>query len=442
MRSVGYCALGALLVCGSLLSLPFSSQQAYANQVQTDAELLYSHVERLAKAARPPATESEFAAGVYVENLWRAYGYETELQPFYYHTYKRPTVLSLAIDDWKRSWAIKGLTFAQNGTATADIVDVGYGRANDFANGAARGKIALIKRGEIPFGEKVRQAAAAGAVAAIIWNDREGEWRATLGEPLDMSVPVIGLSQADGSLLQERLRNQQPLRATVKVDGSQTSRHTSYNFIATNKTTAANTERQVLLLANHDSTASSAGANDNASGVAVLLEVARQLAESRLDAQIKLVSLGAETAGERGGQAFFDSLAAKDKEKIVAAIYVDAVGRDGQLTAVPAQSTSTQTGSVFTQAGVQASALEQVGARQRKQLQLLAGTGIPAVLLTRLPAQEEAKDGLVQIQKEQLAQAAKVISSVVGSLTDSTAPAEPRQSVQTGRQQEAGEDLQ
>ncbi|MBG9568849.1 aminopeptidase [Brevibacillus agri] len=446
MRSAGHYALGALLVWGSLLPLSFALPQAYANQARTgmDADLLYSHVERLAKTARPAATETEFAAGVYVENALRSYGYETALQPFYYHTYQKPASLSLAIEGWERSWAALPLTFGQNGAQTAELVDAGYGRAADFASGAARGKIALVKRGEIPFGEKVRQAAAAGAVAVIVWNDREGEWRASLGEPLDMSVPVIGLSREEGQLLRQRALKQ-PLRATVKVEGGVTRRHTAYNIIATKKPTEAATGQRVLILAHHDSAASSPGANDNASGVAVMLEVARKLSESQLDTEVQLVSFGAVTAGQRGQRAFSESLTEQDRQKIVAAYYVDAVGRSGDVTAFAGRREAVLATGLLAEAGAQQSALEVARAEQQRELAPLTVAGIPAVLVTRQKAAGEADragDVPATIEKEQLAEAAQMIFSAVGNITDTATPAYPIPSGQTTGQGEPEEDFQ
>ncbi|MGN7468787.1 M28 family peptidase [Brevibacillus sp. SAFN-007a] len=446
MRSVGHYALGALLVWGSLLPLSDSLPQAYANQTRAgvDAELLYSHVENLAKTARPAATETEFAAGVYVENALRSYGYETVLQPFSYDTYQPPARLSLAIEGWERSWAVQPLTFGPNGVQTAELVDAGYGRAADFAGGVARGKIALVKRGEIPFGEKVRQAAAAGAVAVIIWDDREGEWRASLGAPLDMSVPVIGLSREEGQLLQQRALRE-PLKATVKVEGSVTSRHTSYNITALKRPTESGAARRVLILAHHDSAASSPGANDDASGVAVLLEVARQLADSRLDTEVQLVSLGAVTAGQRGQRAFSESLSETDRQKIVAAYYVDEVGRSGRLTVFTEGGEAALAADLLVEAGAQPSAWKNARPEQRRELEPLTEAGIPALLVTRQSAEEgndRTKDVLVSIEKEQLAQAADLIASVVGQIADTATPAYPPPSGRTNGQHESEEDVE
>lgn len=86
---------------------------------------------------------------------------------------------------------------------TAEAIDCGLGYADDFPPEVS-GRIALIQRGDIYFAEKAANAKNAGAVAAIIYNnrvdgdddnfDRDG---GTLGEPGDW-IPVVSMPQADG----------------------------------------------------------------------------------------------------------------------------------------------------------------------------------------------------------------------------------------------------
>ena len=58
------------------------------------------------------------------------------------------------------------------------------------------GKIALIERGEITFSSKVARVHDAGAVAAIIYNNEQGNFRGTLRGR--SQIPAISLSRADG----------------------------------------------------------------------------------------------------------------------------------------------------------------------------------------------------------------------------------------------------
>jgi serine protease len=93
----------------------------------------------------------------------------------------------------------------------------GVGKETDFP-ATVRGKIALIERGELTFAEKVRNAVAAGAVGAIVYNYDESEprdwtlYRPDCSDPTKTCVPwaddvafpwppVIALTKADGLAL-------------------------------------------------------------------------------------------------------------------------------------------------------------------------------------------------------------------------------------------------
>lgn len=90
---------------------------------------------------------------------------------------------------------------------TYQIVDVGLAQAADFkdANGNQidlTGKVALITRGTIALAEKITNAAKAGAVAAIMSNNIDGDIDAYLASN-DGFIPTFRMTKADG----ERLRS-------------------------------------------------------------------------------------------------------------------------------------------------------------------------------------------------------------------------------------------
>ncbi|EJL24332.1 M28 family peptidase [Brevibacillus sp. BC25] len=445
MRSVRHYTLCALLVCGTILPIPFLSNRAHAEETQDwiDSERLYSHVEQLARTARPPATETEFAAAVYVENTLRSYGYKTKLDPFSYYTYRKPTTLSLTIEEWQgQKWTVSGFAFGINGTATAEVVDAGLGRAVDFANEASRGKIALVKRGEIPFGEKVRQAAAAGAVALIIWNDREGGWNASLGEPLDIAVPVIALSKADGTMLLKRIMDKRPVKGTIKVEGAATTKQTSYNIVASRKPNQNDTGQVVMVSAHHDSAGLSVGANHNGSGVAALLEIARSMADKPIDTEVRFVSFGAVTSGSRGPIAYANALSAKERQAMIAAFYVEGVGsQKAELIATNSLGNENLPIQLLRAAGVSPSNKD--GTRERNGAAgYLAAAGIPTALVTSADTGQATDDSLVQMDWEQIATATKAVLSAIHKITEQTTPAYPMGSPNGGQLRAESEALQ
>ena len=85
-------------------------------------------------------------------------------------------------------------------TKTFDYVTVpGYGYAANYIGTDVKGKIALVKRGDISFEEKARFAAENGAVACIIYNNVFGDIIMTVGN--DITIPVVSIGKDDGDIL-------------------------------------------------------------------------------------------------------------------------------------------------------------------------------------------------------------------------------------------------
>jgi minor extracellular serine protease Vpr len=73
------------------------------------------------------------------------------------------------------------------------------------APGSLTGKVALIRRGTCGFHEKVRNAQAAGAVGAVIYNNAAGGLVPNVTGPVPINIPVVGITSADGVLVNNRL---------------------------------------------------------------------------------------------------------------------------------------------------------------------------------------------------------------------------------------------
>lgn len=97
------------------------------------------------------------------------------------------------------------------------FVSCGLGRAGDFPDNV-RGQIALMQRGEITFAEKVRNAAGAGAIGAIVFNNDDSDprdWTLYRPDCTDSSKgcvpwaddvafpwpPTVAVTKADGATL-------------------------------------------------------------------------------------------------------------------------------------------------------------------------------------------------------------------------------------------------
>ena len=80
------------------------------------------------------------------------------------------------------------------------VVVPGVGDVADFEGLDLTGKVALIQRGSINFSAKVDNAAAAGAVAALVYNNTSGEFGMNL-EGGTSTIPAVSITLASGEFL-------------------------------------------------------------------------------------------------------------------------------------------------------------------------------------------------------------------------------------------------
>jgi subtilisin family serine protease len=108
------------------------------------------------------------------------------------------------------TYSASELTYSGTTTGiTATVYYCGLGNPADFP-AAVSNNIALIARGTLNFSTKVSNAMAAGARAAVIYNNTSGNFSGTLQSSGNW-IPAISLSQADGLALKALL----PTTATV-----------------------------------------------------------------------------------------------------------------------------------------------------------------------------------------------------------------------------------
>jgi minor extracellular serine protease Vpr len=95
-----------------------------------------------------------------------------------------------------------------------EMADGGIGKKEQLKQ--VRGKIALIKRGELMFSEKVANAEKAGAVAVVIYNNTKGPLIGNLTQT--SNVPVMSMTKQDGLKLKEYIDKQVTLIKTIIIE--------------------------------------------------------------------------------------------------------------------------------------------------------------------------------------------------------------------------------
>ena len=290
---------------------------------------------------RASGTPGYDASADYVKTQLEAAGYAVQVQPFdflFRHDATELTQTAPTERDLIYFRDFTSMTFTPQTEADGVLQAIRLGDplrgssdsgcdAEDFAD-FVPGNIALIKRGICPFVEKAQNAEAAGASAVLIFNDgadseREMVVFGTLGEPEAVSIPVVGLSFAAGESLYE-LTQIEPVHFMVKTALISETRQTA-NIIAE---TPGGRDDFVVVVGGHlDSVPRGPGIQDNGSGSAVILEIARQLAALEIEPRnkVRFAFWGAEEFGLLGSQHYVDQLRPAEQDQIALNLNFDMI---------------------------------------------------------------------------------------------------------------------
>lgn len=294
---------------------------------EISGENIYDHIKAIASKddARITGTEGEEAAADYIAEQFESYGLDLRRQEFdIVNWFDGSASLEMTSPEIK----VFDVANYQYSCATpeagidAAVVDCGLGYPEDFPADTA-GKIALISRGEFTFAEKVQNAAKAGAVAAIIYNNRPGAVDGTLGDPSE--IPAMEMLQEDGLYIINMLDGGNTVNLSMYSE-CRIDYGTSQNVIGSLKADRGNESNGTIVIGAHMDCVDTPGANDNASGVATMLEIARVLSESKLAYNIEFAAFGAEEIGLVGSYQYIDSLSEEEFNDTIAMINMDMVG--------------------------------------------------------------------------------------------------------------------
>lgn len=175
------------------------------------------------------------------------------------------------------------------------------------------GTIVLIKRGECAFGLKSLNAGHAGAVGAIIVD--KDPLLGTLGEPLDDHVPTLSMTEKDAHKYVKALKKDPSadFETTLYVD-SYIRTISTLNVVA--ETRFGDHDNVVALGAHLDSVEAGPGINDDGLGSISLLEVAKHLANFKVNNAVRFAWWSAEEEGLLGLTAYAAGLSAEENAKV------------------------------------------------------------------------------------------------------------------------------
>ncbi|MFG2106467.1 M28 family peptidase [Micromonospora chersina] len=290
------------------------------------------------------------ASADYVAGLLEKAGYKVTRQPFDFAFFEEfgssfsrvaPPPARNYVDgtdydlmDYSGSGDVTGLVVPVDLNLTPPRGSTSGCEASDFT-AAVAGKIALLQRGTCPFGTKVANAEAAGAVGAIVMNQGNGDpvanadrydlFAGTLGAPV--GIPAVSVSYSLG----EQFANTSGLQVRITADTTSEIRSTE-NVIAENRT--GRTDNVVMAGAHLDSEPDTAGINDNGSGSAALLEIALQMAKAKTNNQVRFAWWGAEEANLIGSTFYVNSLSEEQADDIALYLNFDMIASPNYMFGV------------------------------------------------------------------------------------------------------------
>lgn len=192
--------------------------------------------------------------------------------------------------------------------------------AADFA-GFVPGDIALVQRGGCDLEDKVAAAAQAGAAGAVIYSRDNAPPAGGLSTDTPQDFPVVLVTQDVGRQLLQR-----PAASRMLQLKTQTSRSmaTTYNLLA--ESTSGDPAHVTMVGAHLDSVRAGGGINDNGSGVAAVLETARQMARVKPVNQLRFALWGAEEQGLLGSRHYVRSLPDAERARLGLYLNFDMIG--------------------------------------------------------------------------------------------------------------------
>ena len=282
------------------------------------------------RTAGTPGYERSVA---YVRGELEDAGYRVTVQDFEFEGFfeRKPSVLDVRGADVKASSGknLAALLFSPSGRVTAPLFTGFFERTGPARIGVAcstvpgvpRGAIVVLRAGPCRFATQVAnlQDAGAGAVVFVLPPDVRFV-RLRLDPYQDARIPALLASDAVGLALDDASGR----TARLEVDATIETRTTS-NVIAE----LSNRPAPTLMVGGHlDSVIDGPGINDNGSGIATILEIAREISERDPKTNVRFGFWGAEELGLFGSTHYVESLSSREIDRITAYLNFDMVASE------------------------------------------------------------------------------------------------------------------
>jgi aminopeptidase Y len=289
---------------------------------------------------RTAGTPGYEASAEYVADQLRTMGYAVETPPFEMATFDELPGSVIEVEGGPVFAApidFKAMIYSASGDLDATVTQVGYGEdevggcaASDF-DAFVAGSIALVEPGGLCYRRDiVDNAVAAGATALVVaptpqYSGAEPR-RPTLLYPDGIDIPVLSVGGEAAVALQAASEAGTSVHISVTTVIGQAQ---VQNVIAESESASASAgsgEKVVMLGGHLDGVHDGPGINDNGSGSAALLEIARLLAEDYPQVRVRFAFWGGEEFGLLGSRAWVNDLGETPRDDIAAYLNFDMIG--------------------------------------------------------------------------------------------------------------------
>ena len=294
---------------------------------RVDADRALGHVRVLSDRIGPRVggLESEKKAAKYIASQLRKLGYAVEEQPF-----SVPDQYIGYVQSGKEKWQVgaspEGRITGKK-PVSGDVIDVGKGLSEeDYASGA-KGKLVLIQYDSANRNEQLKRAVENGAKGVLFYNTvgSRGNYGPAFSPRFEekVDIPVLGISLIHGQRLIERLEKGE---VRIKVNTEHHGNLSSLNVIASRPAKTGDPHAPVVMVTVHmDSVVGAPGANDNASGTALAMELARVLRKHGSGVELRFAFFGSEERGLLGSQHYVNQLSDEEADRIIGVFNADMV---------------------------------------------------------------------------------------------------------------------
>ncbi len=285
---------------------------------------------------RESATEEELVAAEFLADEFDRLGYNVVISPFLV-TDGWPIGAMSEVTSGSYDEAILFDTFAGpspevqgipvepvvEGDAEGELVYVGRGDAAEVELLDLEGKVALAEFGFVSLETKYVNVLEAGAIALVIFDNRDSRrlrWERINSEA---EIPMFIVRRLHGLKLIDKMDAGEEVIISTSVErlGNGPSR----NVIA-ELNNNFDDDGVLILGAHYDTTPDSSGANDNGTGIAVLIVLAQEMKDDELPFDLRFILFGSEETGLHGSNRYVADLSLEELSRINAMINIDSIG--------------------------------------------------------------------------------------------------------------------